>query len=156
MAIQFPPINAGDAEPQDGDTYLYLATQQEFICHRSSPNAAAQWSAVGTISESSFGYRGLLNIQDPAPTDIYTGNMYSVNDGGIADPSFTGLAGTNVDQYTLIIYANPDWVPITTESGNVVTGPWIRTAGGQIQPAVATDDLNMDQGDYLINELPEL
>ena len=111
---------------------------------------------MGTISETSFGYRGLLNIQDPAPTDIYTGNMYSVLDGGIAHGSFTGLAGTQVDQYTLIIFANPDWVPITTETGDVVNSPWVRTVDGQIRPAVGTDDLNMDQGDYLINELPEL
>ena len=126
MAIQFPPVNLGDPEPQDGDTYLYVAKQQEFVCHRSSQYAAAQWSAIGTISETSFGYRGLLNIQDPAPTDIYTGNMYTVNDGGTADSSFIGLAGTEVAQYTLIIFSNPEWVPITTE-GTVVQGPWLRT-----------------------------
>ena len=156
MAIQFPPVNPGDPEPQNGDTYLYLATQQEFVCERTNAFSPAKWSAVGTISETSFGYRGLINIQDPAPTDIYTGNMYSVADGGIAHPSFTGLANTQVDQYTLIIFANPDWVPITTETGNVVTSPWVRTVDGQIKPSVGTDDLNMDQGNYLINELPEL
>ena len=34
MAIQFPPVNAGDPQPQDGDTYLYLINQKEFVCRR--------------------------------------------------------------------------------------------------------------------------
>lgn len=156
MAIQFPPVNPGDPEPQDGDTYLYLVTQQEFTCRRPSALAAAQWSAKGTISDTSFGYRGGLNILDPAPTDMQTGNIYSVLDGGVADSSFTGLAGTNVAQYTLIIFADPEWIPVTTESGNVIQGPWVRTINGEIRPAVATDNLNMDQGNILINDFTEL
>lgn len=156
MAIQFPPINIGDPQPQDGDTYLYLPTQAEFVCHRDSINQAAQWSEKGTVNTTSFGYRGGVEITNPAPTDAETGNIYSVIDGGVAHLSFSGIGGETIEQYTLIIYGNPDWLPISLESGNAITGPWVRTVDGRIKPAVPTDDLNMDQGDYLINLLPEL
>ena len=155
MAIQFPPINVGDPEPQDGDSYLYVPTQSEFICFRNE-GEAARWSEEGVISDTTFGYRGGLNIQDVAPTDAVKGNIYSVLDGGEANISFTGLAGTDVSQYTLIIFDDPNWYPLSADSGDAVQGPWIRTAGGRIQPAIDTDDLDMLNGDYLINELDYL
>ena len=125
MPIQFPPVLPGDPEPQDGDTYLYLINQQEYVCRRRNLSEAAQWAAKGLITETSFGYRGTLNIQEPAPTDVNTGNIYTVIDGGIASSSLLDL-GTEVEQYTLIIF-NPEWVPINTGSNSVVTSPWIRT-----------------------------
>ena len=155
MAIQFPPINFGDPEPQDGDTYLYVINQQEYVCRRRSAFEAAQWSAIGLINTTSFGYRGTLNIQDPAPTDANKGNIYSVIDGGIADSSFTGLAGTEVEQYSLIIFDDPDWVPIAGND-NIVASPWVRTADGVIKPAIPTDDLDMEEGNIQIQEFPEL
>ena len=138
--------------PENGDTYLYVTTQEEFECHRRSQNEAAQWSCKGTINDSTFGYRGALEIQQPAPTDADTGNIYSVIDGGIADASFEGLAGEDVEQWSLVIFANPEWVLVTAAA----TSPWIRTVGGQIQPVVQTDDLNMVDGDYVIESLPDL
>lgn len=156
MAIQFPPVNIGDPEPQNGDTYLYLITQSEFVCTRRSPLEAAQWSEKGVINTTSFGYRGGIEITSPAPTDANKGNIYSVIDGGTANMSFIGLGGTTVEQWSLIIFNDPEWILINVESNNVITGPWVRTINGQIKPAVSTDDLNMDQGDYLINTLPEL
>ena len=70
--------------------------------------------------------------------------------------TFTGLGGTVVEQWSLIIYDGPEWVRIDVDSSNVIQGPWIRTQAGVIQPSVEGDDLSMNQGDYLINELPEL
>ena len=156
MAIQFPPVQAGDAEPQDGDTYLYLITQREFVCHRTSSTETPQWSESGTISTTSFGYRGGVNITGAAPNDANTGNIYSVLDGGTAHISFTGIAGDTITQYTLIIYDGSEWAPIDLSSGNVVSGPWASTVKGEAKPAVATDDLNMDQCDYRIDTLTEL
>jgi len=156
MAINFPPYNNGDPEPQDGDTFLYAPTQAEFECHRIGTETP-QWAEKGVINKTQFGYRGGLNIVDPAPGDAFKGNLYSVLDGGFANQSFTGLGGTEINQYALIIFEDPNWVTVDTGSNeNIVTGPWIRTSNGQIQPAVATDDLNMNQGDYLIDQLPEL
>ena len=154
MAIQFPPINIGDPEPKDGDTYLYLVTQQEFQCRRRIQYEAAQWSDLGTINPTNFGYRGTLEIQKLAPADAEKGNIYSVIDGGFADASFTGIAGDNIGQYSLLLFDNPNWIVINT--GSISNSPWIRTNNGRILPAVETDDLDMDQGNYLINELPEL
>ena len=156
MAIQFPPIVFGDPEPQDGDTYLYLINQQEYVCRRRNSLETPQWAAKGLISNTSFGYRGTLNIQDLAPTDANTGNIYTVVDGGIANASFIGLAGNQVEQYTLIIFNDPQWFPINTDDNNVVTSPWVRTVDGVIKPSIDTDNLNMSDGNYLINELPEL
>lgn len=155
MAIQFPPVSQGDPEPQDGDTYLYVITQQEFVCKRSSNLETPQWSQKGVINTTSFGYRGAIEIQEPAPTDMQKGNIYSVIDGGVAHQSFIGLAGTEVLQWGLIIYADPEWIRMDVDAVDA-TGPWIRTQDGQIRPVISTDDLNMSQGDYLINTLPEL
>ena len=152
MAIQFPPLAPGDPEPQNGDTYLYLVTQEEFLCRRRSPEEPAQWAARGTFQDSSFQYRGTLEIQQPAPTNADLGNIYSVIDGGIADASFNGLAGEDVDQWSLVIFTDPAWVLVSPAG----TNPWVRTEGGRIQPVVQTDDLDMVNGDYLINELPDL
>ena len=151
MAIQFPPIAPGDPEPNNGDTFLYLVTGEEFLCRRKSLAEAAQWSANGTFQDSTFQYMGTLEIQQQAPTaDI--GNIFSVIDGGIADPSFDGLAGSDVNQWSLVIYTDPQWVLVSAS----VTSPWIRTVNGSIQPVVETDDLDMVDGNYLINELPIL
>ncbi len=151
MAIQFPPIAPGDPEPNNGDTFLYLVTGEEFLCRRRSQAEAAQWSALGTFQDSTFQYIGTLEIQQPAPpADI--GNIFSVIDGGVADASFDGLAGQNVDQWSLVIFTDPQWVLVSAAA----TTPWIRTVSGRIQPVVQTDDLDMVDGNYLINELPNL
>ena len=50
----------------------------------------------------------------------------------------------------------PEWVRIDVDSSNVIQGPWIRTQAGVIQPSVEGDELSLNKGDYLINELPEL
>ena len=154
MAIQFPPVNVGDPEPQDGDTYLYLINQKEFVCRRSSSAEAAQWSEKGLINTTSFGYRGGLEIQELAPLDAAKGNIYSVIDGGAAHPSFSGLVGTSVEQWSLIIFSDPEWILINT--GYINTSPWVRTVDGKIVPAIVTDNLDMLEGNYLINELDEL
>ena len=155
MAIQFPPLNNTDPEPVDGDTYLYIVNQQEYVCRRRSLAEAAQWSAIGLINTTSFGYRGGLNIEDTAPDDANKGNIYSVLDGGVADFSFTGLSGTQVEQYALIIFDDPEWLPISGID-NVVASPWVRTSSGEIRPAVSTDDLDMEDGNIQIQEFPEL
>jgi hypothetical protein len=154
MAIQFPPINFGDPEPQDGDTFLYVITQQEFKCRRSSESEAAQWSATGTINPTSFGYRGTLNITSTAPSDAQQGNIYSVMDGGTASVYYPGLADTEVPQWSLVIFNEPDWVLLNSEF--IPNSPWIRTFNGKIEPAIKTDNLDMADGNYLINELPDL
>jgi phosphatidylethanolamine-binding protein (PEBP) family uncharacterized protein len=150
MAIQFPPINTGDAAPNDGDSYFYQITQEEFI-YDADTNS---WSINGIINDSSFGFRGTLRIQEQAPADALRGNVYSVEDGGIADESFGTLGGTNVEQWTLIIYTGTDWVPASAPGVN--TGPWTRTSGGQIQPINQSDNLNMVNGSYIIESLPDL
>ena len=38
----------------------------------------------------------------------------------------------------------------------VDNSPWIRTVDGVISPLISTDNLDMSDGNYLINELPEL
>ena len=150
MAIQFPPLAAGDPEPNDGEEYAYLVTGEVFVCRRRSLDEAAQWAAQGTVQTGGLKYKGTLFIQQPAPQDADTGDIYSVADGGIADQSFTGLAGQNIEQWSLVIYTGTEWILVNTGS----SGPWIRTVSGQILPKVGTDDLNMDDGNYLINLLP--
>lgn len=147
MAINFP------ADAVDGQVYNYPITQQQFTCRRSGPSAPAQWAAVGTINPTSFGYRGGTNVTGTAPSSAQTGNIYTVLDGGTASSSFTGLTGSTVEQYSLIIYSDPNWYPLDADQAEVITGPWTRSADGKIQPAVATDNLSMDEGNFLINEL---
>jgi len=148
MAIQFPPINEGDPLPENGDTYLYVTTQEEFVYHRPTNS----WSVKGVINDSTFAFQGTLEIQQPAPTNAETGFIYSVIDGGIADPSFNGLAGQPVEQWSLVIFTGSDWVLVSAAA----TSPWIRTANGQIQPIVQTDNLDMVDGSYAIESLEPL
>ena len=156
-AIQFPPVFPGDPQPVDGDTYLYLPTKEEYVCHRDSMAQVPQWTQRGVISESTFAYQGLADLTQPAPTS-QTGYIYSSATAVTAEQinsSWTGLAGlVNVPQYQLVIYANPTWVLI---NANASDSPWYRTSGGRIEPKIAGDDLNMtDQGSYMIDTLNDL
>ena len=151
MAIQFPPVYQGDPEPIDGDTYLYLVTGEEFVCRRSSPSVAAQWAANGTFSGTGFQYVGPLEIQKPAPAS-QVGQIFSVIDGGTADTSFGSLGGQTIQQWALVINAGSDWNLVSAAA----TSPWVRTVAGEIQPVVQTDDLNMVDGNYVLETLPEL
>ena len=150
MAIQFPPINAGDPAPIDGESYLYLVTQEEFV-YSAELNA---WSALGKSTGNAFAYYGSLLIKTPAPP-ANTGWIYSVADGASATdmhPSFVGLYNTyNVDQWSLIIYDGNSWSLVGT-----ATGPWVRTVDGRIQPTIQTDSLDMVDGDYIITSLQDL
>lgn len=156
-AIQFPPVLPGDPEPVDGETYIYLPTKEEYVCSRASPADTAQWTQQGVISSTAFAYQGLADLSDPAPGTAKTGYIYSSETTVTAaniDASWVGLAGaTDVQQYDLVIYSNPTWTLINTGSSS---NPWVRSVGGVISPAVPTDDLNMNQGDYQINTLTDL
>ena len=46
MAIQFPPVNVGDPAPVNGDTYIYVPTQTEYV-YNSTENS---WSIVADSS----------------------------------------------------------------------------------------------------------
>ena len=150
MAIQFPPINAGDPAPQDGESFLYLLTQEEFVYNAANNS----WTPQGEVNAEAFGYFGPVFIQQPAP-NAQIGWIYSVADGALAPdvhPTFTGLANTvDVDQWNLIIFDGTRWQLIATPAG-----PWLRTVNGQITPVVDGDDLNMLSGNYNIDVLPQL
>jgi hypothetical protein len=156
MAIQFPPITAGDPEPVNGDTYLYLPTNEEYVCKRASLAQTAQWTPKGTINESTFAYQGLANLRAPAPA-AETGFIYSSNADVPADEindTWLGLADVvAVAEFQLVIFANPTWAIV---NANAATSPWFRTNAGVIQPLVPTDDLDMNEGSFLINTLPDL
>ena len=51
MAIQFPPVDPGDAEPIDGEEYLYLVTGEVFVYRRRDMSEAAQWAALGAVQD---------------------------------------------------------------------------------------------------------
>lgn len=104
MAIQFPPIVEGDASPINGDAYLYTVTGEQFI-YDSVNNA---WTANGLFS-GAFSYLGTVAIQGTAPASPSIGDIYSVSDGGLADVSFTGLAGSVIEQWSLIVFDGFNW-----------------------------------------------
>lgn len=150
MAIQFPPINVGDPLPQDGDSYLYLLTQEEFVYNE----AKNSWTPIGTVNRNAFGFFGPAEVQQPAPA-AEVGWIYVASDGGTAaqiDASWIGLAGVvDVPQWALVVWDGSEWLRIETPAT-----PWLRTVGGQIQPIIDGDDLNMLSGNYTIESLPEL
>ena len=156
MAIQFPPINPGDPEPVNGETYLYLPTNEEYVCKRASMAQTPQWTPKGTINESTFAYQGLANLRGPAPA-AETGWIYSSNADVPADEindTWLGLADVvAVQEYQLVIFANPTWALV---NANAFESPWFRTADAQIQPRIDGDDINMVTGSYLIDTLPHL
>jgi len=151
MAIQFPPVNVGDPAPVDGDVYVYLQTREEFV-YDSADNS---WTPKGLASPTAFGFQGTIEVKKPAPADAESGYIYSVIDGALMndiDPSFQGLAGAvDVPQYQLILFSDPNWILIATP-----VGPFARTVGGQIQPITNTDDLNMLDGSYRIDQLDDI
>jgi hypothetical protein len=155
MAIQFPPILPGDPQPVDGDTYLYLPTNQEYLCTRASMAQTPRWTPQGVLNQTTFAYQGLAFLTGPAP-NAQTGWIYSSAtsvDAADINDTWIGLADqTNISQYQLVIYANPTWAPLNPNT----TNPWVRTTTGKIQPVIPTDDLDMLDGNYEINTLDDL
>ena len=151
MAIQFPPQSINDPKPIDGETYLYLVTQEEFV-YDAAINA---WSPLGKSDGSAFAFIGTVFVKQPAPSDAEIGYIYSVADGANSnqiDPSFNGLYNAvDVQQWNLIIYDGSKWQLVSSPAG-----PWLRTSGGNIQPIIATDSIDMVDGDYVIESLPDL
>ena len=150
MAIQFPPIVDGDPLPQDGDSYLYLITQEEFVYNQANNS----WTPIGTVNRNAFGYFGPAFVQQPTPA-AEAGWIYSVADGAAAadiHPSWVGLANdVDVDQWNLVVFDGNAWQIVATPAG-----PWLRTVGGQITPTVDGDDLNMLSGNYNLDALQQL
>ena len=151
MAIQFPPQSINDPKPVDGETYLYLVTQEEFV-YDAAINA---WSPLGKSEGNAFAFIGTLFIKQPAPSDAEIGYIYSVADGADAadiDPSFTGLYNSiDVQQWNLVIFDGTSWQLVSSPAG-----PWVRTSGGSIQPIIPTDSLDMVDGNYVIESLSDL
>jgi hypothetical protein len=154
-AIQFPPILPGEPQPVNGDTYLYLPTNQEYVCTRASMAQTPRWTPQGVLNPTTFAYQGIANLETAAPA-AETGWIYSSEtavDAADINATWIGLANqVNISQFQLVIYANPTWAPINAN----VTNPWIRTTNGNIQPVIPTDDLDMLDGNYEINTLDAL
>jgi hypothetical protein len=147
MAIQFPPVNAGDPLPQDGDQFTDYSSQT--IYQYNAANNA--WTPIGN-SSNNLDYTGALNITDPAP-DASLGWVYSVVDGGVAHPSFAPITG-EVVQWSLVVKTATGWALTNDNIGT--DGPFERTAQGVIQPKVDGDTLNMLSGNYNLDVLPEI
>ena len=148
MAIQFPPINAGDPAPQDGDQFTDLGSQTIYV-YNAANNA---WTPVAS-SSNNLDYTGALNITDPAPADAKLGMVYSVVDGGVAHPSFSPISG-EVKQWSLVVKSATGWALTNDNIGS--DGPFERTAQGVIQPKVDGDNLSMLSGTYNLDILPEI
>ena len=147
MAIQFPPINPGDPEPNDGDQFIDYANQVLYV-YDAANNA---WTPVGSTTNN-LAYQGTLNITEPAPADAELGYMYSVLDGGVADSSFLPVEG-EVPQWSLVIKTTDGWA---LRGDGTVASPFTRTPQGVIQPNVDGDNLSMLSGNYNIDVLPEI
>jgi len=148
MAIQFPPITSTDPAPQDGDQFTDFesGTVWEYDLAQNS------WTMIGLLNFGAFQYRGYTQITGTAPGNLIPGLLYSVEDGGIADASYTGLAGQNISRFSLIgVGAALDWSIVTLSSET----PWVRV-NNTIVPANAGDDLDMETGSYVISSLTDL
>jgi len=148
MAIQFPPITSTDPAPQDGDQFLDFETGNvwEYDLAQNS------WTMIGLFNFGAFQYRGYTQITGTAPGGLNPGDLYSVEDGGIADASYTGIAGETVPQYSLIgVDPALTWSIVTISAQT----PWVRV-NNTIVPATAGDDLDMETGSYVISSLTDL
>ena len=154
-SIQFPPIYPGEPEPLNGDTYLYLPTQVEYVCQRESMQSTPIWNAKGVMDSSAFAYQGIVFLTDLAPINAQTGYIYSVGadvSKENIDPSWNGLYNvSDVLQWQLIIFSDPLWVKV-----KIGISPFVRTNAGEIVPLQDGDDLNMLSGEYRIDVLDEL
>ena len=87
MAIQFPPVNVGDDPPANGDTYIYVPTQTEYV-YNSTENS---WSIV-TDSNDVTPVIGKLQAGTgvtlvPADGDLAAGNV-TINSTGSGDAGY--------------------------------------------------------------------
>jgi hypothetical protein len=148
MAIQFPPVNAGDPAPKDGDQFTDIGSQTIYVYNLAN-NA---WTPVAS-SSNNLDYTGALNITDPAPADAQLGMVYSVVDGGVAHPSFNPITG-EVKQWSLVVKSAVGWA-LTNDNVNT-DGPFERTSQGVITPKVDGDNFSMLSGNYNLDILPEI
>ena len=81
MAIQFPPINPGDDAPEDGDTYVYVPTQTEYVYNETenSWSIIADSSNVTPVIGTLQAGTGITLV--PADGDLTVGNV-TINSTG--------------------------------------------------------------------------
>jgi hypothetical protein len=99
MAIQFPPINPGDASPVDGDTYTYPLTQNEYVYNQTENSwAVVTPSNDGTPPTLTIGkITAGANVTVSGNGDLSVGDVEisSVGPGEPAEPPETFWKKTN-------------------------------------------------------------
>ena len=54
-------------------------------------------------------YLGIIDVTQPAPADPQQGDLYIAEPAGVADNSFTGIAGQQVLENALVLYDGTEW-----------------------------------------------
>ena len=138
MALNFPSGVADGTVWTDpnGEQWVYNATENS-------------WTSKGLVNNSGgLKYKGSIDITATAPA-ASGGDIYTVETGGTADASFTGLAGSSIDGGSVVIYDGVNWIEyaspgeLWTLSGsditpidgthNVLVGTTRLTKAGSIQ-----------------------
>jgi len=132
MALNFPPVDAGDGNPTDGMVWT-APTGKQWIYRSSIPG----WQSIAPTGNSNIVYRGGIDLtQDPDAqfNDIESGNQFVVTTGAtpVDGALYPGLGGQTV-LAGVVIYDGNEWqaltqIPTATE-----------TAAGVVELADATE-----------------
>ena len=148
MAIQFPPLNLDDPAPENGDQFLDVVSGNVWEYDKEQNS----WTQFGLLEYGAFQYRGDTLITSKAPINTQPGYLYSVADGGIADSSYVGLGGTDVPVHSLLAVGPQLTWSIVALAGST---PFVRV-NGKIVPNFDGDDLDMEQGSYVLSSLSDI
>ena len=93
MAIQFPPVNPGDNPPVNGDTYVYVPTQTEYVYNKTenSWSIIADSSNVTPVIGKLQAGTGITLV--PADGDLAVGNVTINSTGEGGDASYWQRVG---------------------------------------------------------------
>ena len=120
MALNFPPVDAGDGNPTDGMIWT-APNGRQWKYNASVPG----WTSLAATGNSNIVYRGGLDLtRDPDDqyADIVSGNQFVVTTG--ADPVsgslYPGLGGKTVAEGAIAMYDGNRWtvtsnLPYATE-----------------------------------------
>ena len=120
MALNFPPVDAGDGNPTDGMVWT-APDGRQWKYDASVPG----WTSLAATGNSNIVYRGGLHLQqdpDNQYPDIVSGNQFVVTTG--ADPVdgslYPGLGGKTVAEGAIAMYDGNRWavtsnLPYATE-----------------------------------------
>lgn len=110
MALNFPPVDAGDNNPTNGTIWTDPNTKRQWIYDSTIPG----WRGLPIASNNSIRFRGSINLNEDPTTQfsvIESGDEFAVSEDStpVTNAAYVGIIGKDVHEGDLVIFSGDRW-----------------------------------------------